>query len=86
MDRTPGSGEIIPQSSPPTHIYQGTDRPSRNTWPNRAPRADGCPARSRPSGQLHASLEHRDYADRSNPVTLADQLRPDEVCIIQRWA
>jgi hypothetical protein len=36
MDRTPGSGEIIPQSSPPTHIYQGTDRPSRNTWPNRA--------------------------------------------------
>jgi len=30
MDRTPGSGEIIPQSSPPTHIYQGTDRPSRN--------------------------------------------------------
>ena len=21
MDRTPGSGEIIPQSSPPTHIY-----------------------------------------------------------------
>ena len=29
MDPTPGSGEIIPQSSPPTHIYQGTDRPSR---------------------------------------------------------
>jgi hypothetical protein len=36
MDRTPGRGEIIPQSSRPTHIYQGTDRPSRNTRPNRA--------------------------------------------------
>ena len=52
MDRTPGSGEIIPQSSPPTHIYQGTDRPSRNMA------EPGCrePTGARPGAAHPASL------------------------------
>ena len=71
----------------PAHPYLPGHRPALEEHGRTGlPRADGCPARSSPSGQPQASSEHRDYADRSNPVTLADQLRPDEVCIIRRWA
>ena len=69
---------IIPQSNPLTRIYQGTDRPSRNTVPKpdcREP-TSAQPLTGHPGRSSHPS-ERPDYAHRSNLVTLADQLRPD---------